>query len=101
MFSESIGNRSVLLDNISASGPGDSRTLNNFSNPNFQNATKYDEATQSMTNMTRSEFYSEKWSQGKNIGSQAALDTMLKAEKKQKSPTPLPDNLTGKTRGQA
>ncbi len=82
-------------------GLGDSRTLNNFSNPNFQNATKYDEATQSMTNMTRSEFYSEKWSQGKNIGSQAALDTILKAEKKQKSPTPLPDNLTGKTRGQA
>jgi len=82
-------------------GPDDSRTLNNFSNPNFQNATRFDEATQSLTNMRRSEYYSEKWDQGKNIGSNVALDMMVKAEKKQRTPTPLPDNLTGKTRGEA
>ncbi len=82
-------------------GPGDSRTLNNNSNPNFQTATRYDEATQSLTNMRRSEFYSEKWDQGKNIGSDIALKMMVESEKKKKSPAKLPDNLTGKTRGES
>lgn len=85
-------------------GPGDSRTLDNFSNPNFQNATKYDEATSSLKNMTRSEYYSEKWDQGKNIGTNIAIRQMELAEKKQQAKaekSKLPDNLTGKTRGES
>lgn len=66
---------------------GASRTINNFSNPNFQNATRFDEDTQSLTNMRRSEFYSEKREQGKNIGSNVALEIMDKAEKEQKTPS--------------
>ncbi len=85
-------------------GPGDSRTLNNHSNPNFQTATRYDEATQSLTNMRRSEFYTEKWDQGKNIGSDVALKMMKLTEKNssrkiQKNiQNKLPDNLTGNER---
>lgn len=85
-------------------GPGDSRTLDNFSNPNFQNATKYDEATSSLKNMTRSEYYSEKWDQGKNIGTNIAIRQMELAEKKQQAKaekSKLPDSLTGKTRGES
>lgn len=82
--------------------PGESRTLNNFSNPSFKNATKYDEATSSLVNMTRKEWYGEKFNQGQNIGSKAALDVMTAAEKKETAPSTssaLPDKLTGKTRG--
>ena len=57
--------------------------MNNFSNPNFKNVTKYDEATSSSHNMTCSEYYySEKWDQGKNIGTDVALNMMSKDEKK-------------------
>ncbi|MCQ2584511.1 MAG: type IV secretion system protein [Treponema sp.] len=79
-------------------GPEDSRTLNNFSNPNIKTATRFDETTQTLTNMRRSEFYDEKHNQGKNIGSQVALDMMIEAEKKKETPAPLPDNLTGNER---
>ena len=82
-------------------GKDDSRTLNQTSNPHFQNATKFDSATQSSVNMTRKEFYDEKRQQGANIGNSAALKVMEKAEKKQqqqKKASALPENLTGNER---
>lgn len=78
-------------------GPTDSRTLNNTSNPKFQTATRFDTATQSNVNMTRSEFYDEKRKQGQNIGNNVAIDMMDAAEKKQqaqKKDTNLSDKLT-------
>lgn len=54
--------------------------------------------------MTRSEYYSEKWDQGKNIGTNIAIRQMELAEKKQQAKaekSKLPDNLTGKTRGES
>ena len=80
---------------------GESRTLNNTSNPNFQTATKFDPKTQSNVNMTRGEFYSEKREQGANIGNNIALEMMEKAEQKQqaqKKDTSLPDKLTNNER---
>ena len=80
---------------------GQSRTLNNTSNPTFQNATKFDPQTQSNVNMTRDEFYSEKKEQGRNIGNDVALKMMEKAEQKQQAQnkdTSLPDNLSGNKR---
>ena len=77
---------------------GESRTLDNNSNPSFQGATKFDEKTQSNVNMTRKEFYSEKKEQGENIAKEY-LQKM--AEKKQQAPekdNSLPDNLTGEER---
>lgn len=82
-------------------GKDDSRTLNQTSNPHFQNATKFDSATQSSVNMTRKEFYDEKRQQGANIGNSTALKVMEKAEKKQqqqKKDFALPENLTGNER---
>ena len=82
-------------------GKDDSRTLNQTSNPHFQNATKFDSATQSSVNMTRKEFYNEKRQQGANIGNSTALKVMEKAEKKQqqqKKDFALPENLTGNER---
>lgn len=82
-------------------GKDDSRTLNQTSNPHFQNATKFDSATQSSVNMTRKEFYDEKRQQGANIGNSTALKVMEKAEKKQqqqKKDSALPENLTGNER---
>ena len=82
-------------------GKDDSRTLNQTSNPHFQNATKFDSATQSSVNMTRKEFYDEKRQQGANIGNSAALKVMEKSEKKQqqqKKASALPENLTGNER---
>ena len=82
-------------------GKDDSRTLNQTSNPHFQNATKFDSATQSSVNMTRKEFYDEKRQQGANIGNSTALKVMEKAEKKQqqqKKASSLPENLTGNER---
>ena len=82
-------------------GPGDSRTLNDTSNPKFQNATRFDEKTNSNVNMTHKEFFDEKSAQGKNIGNNVALKMMEEAEKKQqaqKVQTTLPDNLTGEER---
>lgn len=76
---------------------GDSRTLNNTSNPKFQNATRYDEATGQNVNMTRNEYYDEKRSQGANIGNDIALKMMEEAEKKQQAQnksSQLPENLT-------
>ena len=76
---------------------GESRTLNNTSNPNFQTATKFDPKTQNNVNMTRGEFYSEKREQGSNIGNNIALEIMEKAEQKQQAQnkdTSLPDKLT-------
>lgn len=81
---------------------GESRTLNSHSNPKFQNATRYDEATQSNVNMRTKEFLSEKYSQGKTIGQEVALKEMAKAEKRQnrqKMNEKLPENLTGGERG--
>lgn len=81
---------------------GESRTLNNYSNPKFQNATRFDEATQSNVNIRTKEFLQEKHAQGKNIGQEAALKEMEKAEKKQNKRTEkskLPENLTGGERG--
>lgn len=80
---------------------GQSRTLNNTSNPKFQTATKFDPQTQSNVNMTRGEFYSEKREQGVNIGNNVALEMMEKAEKKQqaqKKNTSLPNKLTDNER---
>ena len=57
--------------------------LNETSNPNFQNATRFDEATQSNVKMTRSEYYNEKSEQGKSVGNRVALDMMVAAEKKE------------------
>lgn len=77
---------------------GESRTLNETSNPNFQNATRFDEATQSNVRMTRSEYYNEKSEQGKSVGNRVALDMMVAAEKKEQAKAAkqaLPDNLTG------
>ena len=62
---------------------GESRTLNNTSNPNFQTATKFDPKNQSNVNMTRGEFYSEKREQGANIENNITLEMMEKAEQKQ------------------
>lgn len=76
---------------------GESRTLNNTSNPNFQTATKFDPKTQNNVNMTRGEFYSEKREQRSNIGNNIALEIMEKAEQKQQAQnkdTSLPDKLT-------
>ena len=77
---------------------GESRMLNETSNPNFQNATRFDEATQSNVRMTRSEYYTEKSEQGKSVGNRVALDMMVAAEKKEQAKAAkqaLPDNLTG------
>lgn len=82
-------------------GSDDSRTLSNTSNPHFQNAAKFDPATQSSVNMTRREFYDEKRRQGENIGNETAIKVMEKAEKKQqqqKKNSALPENLTGNER---
>lgn len=82
-------------------GKDDSRTLNQTSNPHFQNATKFDSATQSSVNMTRKEFYDEKRQQGANIGNSTSLKVMEKAEKKQqqqKKDSAIPENLTGNER---
>jgi len=83
-------------------GPNDSRTLNTTSNPKFENATRFDSATQSSVNMTRMEFYDEKRKQGADIGSSQAVKVMEKAERKQqqqkKADTSLPENITGNER---
>ena len=83
-------------------GPNDSRTLNTTSHPKFENATKFDSATQSSVNMTRKEFYDEKRNQGADIGSAQAIKFMENAERKQqqqkKDDTSLPENITGNKR---
>ena len=80
-------------------GPNDSRTLNNTSNPKFQNATKYDAATGGLTNMRHSEWINEKKSQGTAQGQEVALNYMKAAEAKNaKKDTSLPSNLTGQER---
>ena len=79
-------------------GADESRTLNNTSNPKFQNATRFDEKTQSNVNMTHKEFFDEKAAQGKNIGNNVAQKMMEEAEKKKQAQvkdSSLPDNLTG------
>lgn len=79
-------------------GPDDSRTLNTTSNPKFQTATKFDEKTQQLRNMTTKEFVDEKKSQGQTIGQDIALKMMNDAEAKnqvQNKGSELPDNLTG------
>ena len=49
-------------------------------------------------------YYSEKWHQEKKIGKNIAIRQMELAEKKQQAKaekSKLPDNLTGKTRGES
>ena len=91
----------TALDSTRNLTEGESRTLNETSNPNFQNARRFDEATQSNVRMTRSEYYNEKSDQGKSVGNLVALDMMVAAEKKEQAKAAkqaLPDNLTGRKR---
>ena len=77
-------------------------TLSTSSNPNFKNATKYDEKTGQQRHMTGKEFREEKFAQGKELG----LQVLAKQEAKEKRKAAkaankgLGSTLTGKTRGE-
>ncbi len=78
---------------------GSEKTLTNTSNPNFSNATRYDEKIRGQRSMTAGEFIDEKGRQGENIGTEYGKklrQAMDEANKNKQSSNdvnnPIPEN---------